>query len=92
MKVIGKNNNDYICIISHTEVEKVVGKYYGNLKRLDIEETIDLGVGYDFRSDIVSTCQSMKEAMKSFERSKNTLLQFANMVTSLPASESEQKS
>jgi len=53
MKIIGKGaNGDYIANVSHTELEKFLNQYYGKLDRLSIGEDVDLGLGYDFKSDI----------------------------------------
>jgi hypothetical protein len=84
MKILGKNaDGAYIAILSHAEVEKVVDKYYGHLPKLEAGSEFDLSQGYNFRSDIASACRDMAAAMKTFERSRATLLKFANMVGEL---------
>jgi len=84
MKVIGLSGSDYICQIGHTELEKLTDKYYGNLDRLGVGAEMNLGAGYDFRSDIQKACKGMVDAQKSFDASRATMMKFAVMVTSLP--------
>lgn len=50
----------YICEVSHTELEKFLNLYYGNLKPLKDGEEIDLAKGYDFS-------QQTREALKVTE-------------------------
>jgi len=81
MKVIGIQDRDnYLAIISHTELEKSANLYYGNMKRLEVGDTVDLGQGYNFSSKIEGVCKDMLDAMKSFEAAKATLMAFAVMV------------
>jgi hypothetical protein len=85
MKVIGKAaGGTYIVEITHTEVEKVFDKYYGNLKPLEVGATLDLGAGYDFRSEIRSACQGVIAADKQFSDARASLFRFAMMVSELP--------
>lgn len=84
MKIIGKNKEEYIATVSHTELEKMAGKYYGNMKKLDIGDEINCGEGYDFSYEIKKTCEAMESAMKKFEEAKNTMMKFAIMVGQLP--------
>jgi len=71
MKVIAKKDNEtYIAEITHTEIEKVVGKFFGKLKRLKPEDEIDLELPYDvvgvmnsLRSDI----RALKEDIAEFD-------------------------
>lgn len=86
MKVIGTGpDGNYICEVTHTELEKLTDKYYGKLDKLKIGDAMDLGAGYNFRDDIKRACSGMTEAMENFERGKNTLHRFAVMVASVPA-------
>lgn len=84
MNVIGKTKEEYIITVSHTELEKVTGKYYGNLKRLEVGDKMNLGEGYDFTAEIKSACEQMTSAMKKFDQAKETLTRFAIMISQLP--------
>lgn len=88
MKIIGiDSDGNYIAVISHHEVEKVVDKYYGKLNQLKPGQEFNLGAGHDFRSDIRSACSAMVTAGERFERSQSTLFKFAVMVGNLPSPE-----
>lgn len=81
MKIIGKVDHDtYLAEVTHTELEKLANKYYGRMDRLEVGEQVNLGAGYDFRKDITDACRSMVEAMGRFERARDSLLGFAQMV------------
>ena len=72
MKVIGKISHDvYLCQVSHTELEKCMGKYYGGLKRLEVGDECYLGAGHDYSVDIkdaMSTTQSFIEKNEKIVR------------------------
>lgn len=88
MKIIGKANSDtYLVQVSHTELEKVFDKYYGKLPKLEVGQELDLGEGYNFRSDIQEACREMTGAMKAFDSKRLTMLRFAEMVGALPEQE-----
>lgn len=90
MKIIGIGNNGrYIAEVSHDEVEKVFDKYYGNLKRLQAGDEVNLGAGYDYRSSIKGACKEMVDASRQFGSSQKSLMQFALMVSGLPEPETE---
>lgn len=90
MKIIGiGERGEYLATISHSEVEQVFDKYYGNLEKLKVGSEVDLGAGYDYRSSIQSACKEMVDASRQFERSQRMLMQFALMVSGLPAPGSE---
>jgi hypothetical protein len=85
MKVIGKAGSDtYLCEVRHSELEKLTDKYYGNLKRLEVGDTLDLGEGYDFRNDIRTACSGAADAIKRFHSVAGSLHKFAVMVGDLP--------
>lgn len=85
MKVIGKISSDkYICEVTHTELEKLADKYYGNLPRLEVGSVMNLGAGYDFRAAIKEACMAVVEAEGKFERARKTIHLFASMVSCLP--------
>lgn len=66
MKVIAKVKYDqYICEVSHDELEKFLNKYYGEMKKLEVNSEIDLGKGYDFFSDTKSALQKTQSFIKS---------------------------
>jgi hypothetical protein len=88
MRIIGMDGNgNYIAVVEHTELEKLTDKYYGKLTKLSVGATLNLGAGYDFRSDIQQACKSMVDADANFDRARKTLHKFAVMVASLPAAE-----
>ena len=85
MKVLAVVDREkFIVEISQTEVEKVMDKYYAKppFPDLKVGDMLDLSLGYNFRSDIRSVCNEMRDAMKKFDSARNTLLQFATMVNS----------
>jgi len=66
MKVIGRVNNDkYICEVNHIELEKFMGLYYNNMKRLDIYEELDLSKGYDYYTDTMEALDETKKFIKA---------------------------
>lgn len=88
MKVIGMASSDtYLVQVSHTELEKVFDKYFGKLSQLKVGDEIDIGAGYNFRSDIQHACNEMRDAMKAFDSKRITMLRFAEMVGALPEEE-----
>ena len=88
MKVIGTaNGSDYIVQVSHSELEKVMGKYYGKMPNLKVGDEMNLGTGYNFTSDIQKACGEMTDAMKAFKSAQETMRSFALMVSALPEPE-----
>lgn len=87
MKVIGLTQesswgNTYICVVSHDELAKCADQVYPNkLPKLKVGDTFDIGAGYNFRSDISSVCDRMKNSMEAFKSAQDTMLKFANMVS-----------
>ncbi len=85
MKVIALvDGSTYLVQVGHSELEKVFDKYYNKLEKLKVGDQIDLGEGYNFRSDIKKACDDMRDAMKSFDSKRVTMLRFAEMVSELP--------
>lgn len=80
MKVIGMSDRDYICVVTHLELEKLTDKYFGNLDRLNVGSELDLGAGYNFSERIESACKKMTEANKSFGEAQTTMMKFAVMI------------
>jgi hypothetical protein len=69
MKVIGKiKDNEYICTVTHAEIERYLNLYYNKMKRLEIGDVVDLADGYDFCRDTVSACQKTEEFIKSNQK------------------------
>lgn len=87
MKVIGLTeengwNDAYICIVYHDELAKCMDQVYPNkLPKLKVGATLDIGAGYNFRSDISNACDKMQKAMEAFKSAQDTMLKFANMVS-----------
>ena len=62
MKIIGKVKDDqYICEVSHTEVEKFLGLYYGKMQRLKVGDDVDLGQGYNYAGQISDAMKKTQE-------------------------------
>lgn len=81
MNVIAKvNDSRYLCEVSHDELEKFLGKYYGNMAKLSVGQTINLGQGYDFATRIESACKSMVEASRQFEAAQKVMTEYATAV------------
>lgn len=81
MKVIGLDERgSYIAIVTHTELEKCAGKYYGKLEKLKIGETHDIGAGYEFNAAISAACKGIQEGHRDFLRASETMTQFAKMI------------
>lgn len=73
MTVIAKvDSKDYICKISHSEIEKFLGIYYyrESLKELKVNDTIDLGLGYTYFED---TKQALRDT-QAFFKSNATII------------------
>jgi len=71
MEVIAKVDSDeYICKVSHTEIEKLLNLYYGHKDQLRIGEIINLGAGYDYYS---KTKKILGDAQKLFEVNEDNI-------------------
>lgn len=78
MKVIAKaSESEYLCTVSHSEIEKFMGKYYGDMTRLQVGQEVNLGLGHDFSGRIEQACKSMAQAMKDFESARSVMTAFA---------------
>ena len=92
MKIIGEaNSGHYVAIVSKDEIEKVFDKFYGKMPAIQVGDTINIAQGYDFRGEIQRVCSSMQESMRSFDRARATLQQFAMMVADRTEDNGEQK-
>lgn len=62
MKVIGKGGREiYICEVSHSEIEKYMGLYYGKMGTPSIGDIIDLGKGHDHSEKIETAMRKTAE-------------------------------
>lgn len=79
MKILGDaGDKTYLVQISHYEIEKVVGKYYGNLKALKVGDEVDIAAGYDFANDIKDeTIRGLKAKVAELEKDKSLLVQLS---------------
>lgn len=90
MKVIAKaSESRYLCEVSHDELEKFMGMYYGKLVKLSVGEEVNLGQGYDFSSRIESACKSMAESMKEFDRARSVMTAYALAIASATPEEQQ---
>lgn len=75
MKVIGKVKDDtYLVEINHTEIEKFLGLYYNNLKRLEVGQQVDLGKGYDYAREIGDSMKATREFVQSHQKVVNAII------------------
>ena len=75
MKVLGlaKENYDteYICIITHKEIEQFLGLYYkSKMPGLKVGDEVDLGQGYNFCRD---TIEALKSTQQFLEKNKSVV-------------------
>ncbi len=88
MKILGLiGDGKYIAEVTHSELEKLSGNYYGKMKPLHVGDYMDLGAGYNFTNDMQAACKGFVEAVKSFDRAHDTMRSFALMVADLPPHE-----
>ena len=71
MKIIGMTNGtysgDYICTVTHTELEKFMGLYYGKMKRLEVGATLDLSKGYDHALEIKGALDTTRKFVQGHQ-------------------------
>ena len=65
MKVLGEATSGYICEVSHSEIEKFLGLYYGKMNRLKVGEEVNLGEGYDWEGKISSALRQSQDFVKA---------------------------
>ena len=77
MIVIAKaDSKEYICKISHSEIEKFMGVYYKEiLKELKVNDIVDLGLGYTYFED---TKRALKDTQAFFKSNINTIKAITN--------------
>lgn len=62
MKIIGQVSYDnYICEISHGEIEKFLNLYYDKMPKLKVGDKVDLGKGYDYAGQIADAMRKTKD-------------------------------
>ena len=89
MDIIGESKDKYICIVGHTELEKFLGQYYGQLKRLNPGDTIDLGRGYDFHESIVAAMNSTSEMIHKNKKIIEAILNGISVINKFNTIEDE---
>lgn len=62
---VGERRDSYICEVSHSEIEKFLGMYYGRKDKLNIGDEVNLGCGYDHESKINSGVKKMEDLIQS---------------------------
>lgn len=81
MKVLGKASRDtYLCEVSHEEIEKFLNLYYGHKPELKVGEVVDLGLGYNFASEIKDALKKTEEFVKSNQKTVQALLNGFSLV------------
>lgn len=69
MRILGLSGDGvtkkYICEINHTEIEKFLGLYYDNMKKLNIGDEVNLGKGYDYHRETKAALEKTQEFFKS---------------------------
>lgn len=70
MKIMGiiEPGRKYLAEVSQDELEKFMNKYYRNMPRLEVGDTVDLGKGYDFLQETREVCRSLKETIEKGSR------------------------
>ena len=67
-KVIAKTKDNYLMEVSHVEIEKFLGLYYGRKERLSIGEECDFSKGYDYAREISSALEKTEDFVKSSDK------------------------
>jgi hypothetical protein len=65
---------NYMCSISHRELERFMDLYYGNMKRLEVGEEVDLARGHDFAAEMQSAFSKTKEFIESHQQIVNAIM------------------
>lgn len=76
MRVLGttKDSKTYLCEVHHSEIEKFLGLYYGNLKEVKVGDDINLGKGYDHASEIKQAMEKTREFVKAHQGTVNAII------------------
>jgi hypothetical protein len=84
MKVLGQSGDrfkqKYICEITHSELSKFFN-IYSDMEKLSIGDEIDLGTGYDFKSDIESALRTTKEFIRKNQKTVNAIMNGLTVVS-----------
>ncbi len=91
MKVIGKTEKNYICEVSHTEIEKFLNQYYSDprLSRLKIGEIVNLGKGYDWCRDTESALRETKTFIEKNKKIVKIIMEGFSILGELSEKEQE---
>ena len=71
--VIGGRGSKYLCEIDHTEIEKYMGQYYGNMEKLKEGGELDLSKGFDFYSATKEAMQKTESFITAHKRTIDTI-------------------
>lgn len=76
MKILGttKDSTTYLCEVSHTEIEKYLGLFYGKMGMVKVGDVIDLGKGYDHASEIKQAMEKTREFVKAHQGTVNAII------------------
>lgn len=82
MKVIGTGSEgyskEYICTITHTELEKYLGLYYSQddkkLKSLKVGDEVDLTKGFEYAGQISDALRQTREFVESHRKVVSAIL------------------
>jgi hypothetical protein len=81
MKVIAKvSDSMYICEVTHAELEKFMGQYYGKMGNLSVGQAIDLAQRHNFAVRIEAACQGMVDASKEFGKAQKMMTDYATAI------------
>ncbi|MDD2505159.1 MAG: hypothetical protein PHF21_02665 [Bacilli bacterium] len=76
MKVIAKVDSDkYICEVDHAEIEKFMDLYYGKMKKLNVNDIINLGEGYDYAD---KSRRALEETREFFKKNADNIKAITN--------------
>lgn len=88
MKVIGMTKTDsgsdqYICTVTHNELERFLNLYYnraaGELSKLKIGDTLDLGRGHDFARQVCEALVKTEDFIKANQEVVRAILTGLNI-------------
>src|SRR5690554_2603897 len=86
MKILGVNESNYrrtyVVEISHEEIEKVMNKchYNNKLEPLKADTEFDIAAGYNFKAEIVSAIESMRNGHERFAKATQTMIKFIDLM------------
>ena len=69
MKIIGiagdRYDSEYVCTVSHKEIEKFLDLYYNKMEKPKVGDEIDLGKGHDFYQQTQNALKKTQEFLES---------------------------